>query len=795
MTKGFSLERFFIGSLLSTGFLQPFALAYDAGSGRSAALEEVIVTAQKREQRLQDVPLAVTAVGREMLEDAEVNTIEDLTKVMPAVRLTPDGNTNAGSINMRGIGTNVFSIAIEPNVSVMLDGVVLARNSLANFDFVDIERIEILRGPQGTLFGKNASAGLIHVLTRDPSDDFEARLRYSYEQPETFAGNFSKIQLTGSGALTDTSALRLTGFYKEQAGHYEDIEQDNHNPDSRQFGVRSKLLWRLSERLEARWNLEFVQRKGDSAAVPWISANPQLRERMETIEPSRENIQVRTLGNNRSDSRGNASSLSLDWELDNHVITSLTGHRQATYYSGQSIAALDGKRTDLVTNLSRYDLKTITQELRILSTHSDTLEYTAGALWFDNDISEDFYRDLQDLPAQFAVGNAVPATGQLLPQGLLAGIDGNDGLSAEAWRNSTVTTKNLGIFAEATWHLADDWHLTLGGRYIDEQVDVKLSNASRLSHTNSGAALIEESFPLSSATVSDTTATGKLSVLHNLSDDHNIYASITSGYRGAAFDVIADDAANALRNPVDPEKALSYEIGAKTRWLDNRLSLNLTAFLTTFEDFQAQVRDLTDATSVVAFRLDNAGELKTSGIELEFQYKPAPEWTITGTYLYNEAIFEEFITQCFYGQQPGEAGGRDVDGDGSCDEQDVSGGSLANAPEHSATLSTRYDHYFAGGQSLYGQLSGRYQSQVQFSNEQHPGAIEDAYQLWDLRAGWLGAGAKFEAALYVKNLSDTSYLAVITPLSLVNDRRDYVGFVPASADRTFGLSLAYRWGN
>ena len=167
---------------------------------------------------------------------------------------------------------------------------------------------------------------------------------------------------------------------------------------------------------------------------------------------------------------------------------------------------------------------------------------------------------------------------------------------------------------------------------------------------------------------------------------------------------------------------------------------------------------------------------------------------IYGSLLYNEAEFNEFVTQCFVGQGPNEGGAMDQDDDGACDAQDVSGGALPNAPELSGSVTGRYDYVFGSeGQVLYTQLTARYQSEVQFQADQHPLTTQDGYSIWDLRMGYISTGGRLEIAGYVKNLFQQNYVSAITALSLEDDRRDTTHYLSRDADRMFGLSIAYQW--
>lgn len=764
-------------------------------------IEEVIVTAQHREQRLQDVPMAITALGRELLENNEINTIEDLTKLLPSVTLTPDGTPGGGDIRIRGVGSDIFSAAVEANVLVMLDGVPLARTSQASFDFADIERIEVLRGPQGTLFGKNASAGMIHVITRDPTDEFEARARFSYEQPQDFPGDFMKTQATVSGEIIPGLGLRVTGFHKRSHGIYEDIKRNTELPDSEEYGVRSKLRWDPMDTLTARLNLEFQRRDADFTPVPWRSGNPDFERRVHPIQPNARNRQVKTFNDGRADSEGHAASLTLDWDIGGFTVTSITGLRETGNITLVTIDGLDGERIDLNGQFGETDIKTLTQELRITSPDSGRLEYTAGVLWFDNRVDSEGKQRIEDIPAAFVASGVAPPGSPLpnnLPEDLEGLLDGADGIDLNSGSDVRADTRNLGIFAQGTWHVADRWHLTAGARYLDEEVEATVFHkSSELSHASSGATITSSEFPTRRVSVSDTDVIGRLSLQYDWGAHSVLYGTASTGYRGAAFDLAASigEQQEALEKPVAPETSTNYEMGIKSRLFDDRLELNVTVFLTRFQDFQAQVRDFEDEQETIAvFKLDNAGEMETRGVEVDFRANPIEPLSLFGSFLFNRAVFNEFITQCFSGQGPNERGAIDENGDGTCDAQDVSGGVLRNAPKRSVSLTARYEHTFAGtGHSAYGQITGRWQDEVQDTNEQHPLTIREPFSVWDLRAGWLGPDGRWAVAGYVKNLFGKFYTARLTPISVVNDRRDIAHNIPVDADRVFGLSLEYNW--
>jgi iron complex outermembrane receptor protein len=772
--------------------------AYSSVALAAAQLEEVIVTAQKREQNLQDVPMAITALGRKLLEDNEINNVEDLTKLVPAMRFTPGDDPTNSSIRIRGVGTNVFSVAVEPNVSVVVDEVPLARTSLANFEFADLERVEVLRGPQGTLFGKNSTAGLVHVITRDPAPEFEAFARISYERPQNFPGQLLKSQVGVSGPLTSSLGARITAFKKQINGHLEDVAQGGANlPNSSVSGVRGKLRWDPSDTFDARLGLEYQHSDAQSTPITFRYANPEKAARSPEITYGEKNRKTKTLGTNQADSINQAASLIMNWDLDGFIVTSVTGLRDYEIVRDLTIPDLNGERVDVTRNGGDRTMQTLTQELRLTSTKSSLLEYTVGALWFDNRLTNLFEREVEDIPSN-AVATAVFQDSPTLPPQLV--LLPGESYSQYALNEGRVDTQNLGVFAQATLHISDDINLTAGGRYIYEKLSASGRSVAFTQNDATEINVAESDTSVAETTITDETIIGTMSLSYDWSENRTLYTTVSTGYRGGAFDLADSDLEAAFSDPVDPETVQSLELGSKSRFFDNRLEVNVAVFQSIFKDFQAQIIDVgnsDDPTVLVPstkFRTDNAGELETSGIEIDFKAQPFESLFLLGSLLYNNAEFNEFVTQCFVGQAPGEKGGVDVDNDGSCDLQDVSGGALPNAPKKSVSLSARYEKNFNNFDSHgYIQLGGRWFDDIQFSAEQHPLAIQESYSIWDLRLGWQGMQDRLEISGYVKNLFRQSYVVGFFPLSLVNDRRDIAHFLPMDADRTFGASVSYNW--
>lgn len=782
---------------LCIGLVAQASSAISQEKTRTGQLEEVIVTANKREQNVQDVPMAITAMSRTFLEDNGIGSVEDLAKMVPSVQFETRSDPSTSVIRVRGVGTAVLGIAVESNVSVVVDNVPLARTEMTNFEFADLERIEVLRGPQGTLFGKNSTAGLIHVISRDPASEFEAFTKVDAVAYEAFPGSTVTSHMGVSGPLTDTFSGRLTGFVKRSEGFYIDVLNDNRTgPNNDVWGGRGKLMWSPSDDLLVKFNYETNRAHGATTPITFRSANPDKEAETPEIPYGPENRTTKTFGKDRSNNRSDGYTLSVDWTLGPIVLTSVTGWRDYGLNNNISLPDLEGDSLDVRDIFTRRDTTTFTQELRIAPSEPGALDWTIGALWFDNKTDENVFGHVDNVPAGSLALVGTPAA-PLVPI-LLASPVVVDSVDIETDKTTAAYTENLGVFAQGTWHISDLWHLTAGIRHISERQEAYAYNKDVMTVTGVSAVPVETiSGPISGG-IKDQDFVGTLSVQFDVADDSNLYGTVSTGYRGGAIDLQTppSEYEETFANPVKAETALNFEVGSKSRFFDNMLQLNIAVFRTVFSDFQAQVfvpPSSSDLGGVIRFTVQNAGELQTQGIEIDLQAQPTESLFIAGSFLYNEAIFNDFHPQCFTGQNVGEAGGEDTDGNGTCDTQDASGKPLASAPKLSFSLSTRYSVPLSDTSNGYAQLSGRWQDDVQMNTTQDPLTIQEAYGIWDLRMGWVGLDDRLELSAYVKNLFDQFSTQAMVNLSVVNDRRDIAHFISNDANRQFGISAGYNW--
>jgi iron complex outermembrane receptor protein len=765
-----------------------FEQALAQGRGQ---IEEVIVTANKREQNLQDVPMAISAFSGDQLENYQIGNIEDLTKLVPSLKYIEVDQPSHASLNIRGVGSFVSGPAMEAGVSVVVDEVPVARTEMASFEYSDVERIEVLRGPQGTLFGKNSTAGLVHVISRDPADVFEAHIKALYEDPGELPGYNSKIDFGASGPVTDNLGVRFSGFVRKEEGPYEDVSFDETVPVNLSYGGRLKFVWDASDTLTAKLTLDHQDFDGEAAPVTFASMNEESASKSR-VDFHAENNKAETFGTNESILINSGLGLIVNWERGANLFTSVTGYRDFENSYRLGIPNLTGDRLDVNNSDGIRNITSFTQEFRITSMGGGAIDYTAGVLWFDNDVEDYLYGVVTDIPAELIVTGTAPGFIQYPDLEFLGFVPG-ESFNQKAVQDSDVSTENLGVYGQLTWHMSDAWQLTGGARYINEEVTVSTHLVSEVTQDGTGAPLSEKDLTVAPTSVRDEAVIGTVSLSHDWSDDIKLYSTVSTGYRGRAFDLYATDLQESIDNPIDPETSFNTELGIKTRLFDNSLQLNAAIFKTVFKNFQSQISELVVDGGVPTYknRVESAGELQTAGIEIDIQAKPLESVTVFGSLLYNPTRFNEYTTRCFPGQQPGERGGEDLNDDGKCDQQDVAGEPLGKAPEKSVSLVARYDTELLNGMG-FAQLGGRWQSETKPSNR-NPFGVVDSYTVLDLNLGWRGLDNRFEAVLYIKNLLDEFWVIAKSQLSPAGNRDDIAHFISRDADRTFGVSLGYEW--
>ncbi|MEE4203117.1 MAG: TonB-dependent receptor [Halieaceae bacterium] len=773
MNKGQSQRR--LGWALST-------LAVAVSSTAVAQIEEVIVTAERREQSLQEVPVAVSAFDSGLLNELQINNVSDLEMVSPSLTFTQSTNALNSSANIRGIGTAVFSSAVEPSVSFVVDGVVMARQGQAFTDLIDIERVEVLRGPQSTLFGKNASAGVVSIVTQAPTEEFSGAVDVTAAEMDEYA-----VRATVSGPIASDLGFRLTAFDRRVGGHIKNVFDGTDLNGSDSQGVRGKLQWTPGD---AEFTLigDYSEVDSDCCAFVPVDVESPFLNGVYTgvLNPGEDNRQVTTSAPFQNDSTAGGLSLEANWSVGTHTATSITSWRKWDFINNGDIDSTPdttGQPSQLLApvpvlpqvgtlnlNSGATDINQYSQEFRLASATGEKFEYIVGLYGFRLELDRTFSREIcfVDLAPCPTVIN--PAPGVVLPGRLSGSFNGN------------FENTNLAAFGQGTWHVSEQLSLFAGARFIYE--DLNFDSVRRPVPLNAGDLPLGPFFEEQGG-FDDTAVTGRIGGSYHFSDSTHVYASYNRGYKGPTLDL----AFVTVPDPVDPETSDAFEIGLKSLLLEQTLQLNIALFSSEYRNYQAQGFAVGDEGEIGdgQFVLDNVGEVSSRGIEAEFVYQPNAQFSLRGGVTYADAKIDSFPNaQCF----------NPISQDPDCDPvtrtKDISGGDLVNAPELRANLNARYDFDIeALGLRAFVQAAGRYQSDTQFSLAQNPNTIQDAFTTVDASIGVSDRDERWLLTGFVQNLFDETFANGLLQHPTETATSNIFQFVPKRAERFFGMRLRY----
>lgn len=747
--------------------LQPTIGAQEPDSGQQG-LEEIIVTAQKRAQSLQDVPVSVSVVDGAALERAQAGGIEGIQALVPTLTLRKGTTTANSAVVLRGVGTISFADAAEPAISTVIDGVVYARSGQAFEDLYDIERIEVLRGPQGTLFGKNASAGVLNIITKGPSEEFEATVGISAFEDEEY-----RLRAGISGPITDTLAARLSVSHSEFDGNLTNVFNGKAANGYERDGARLAVDWKPTESFTLRVIGDYAESDDNccAEAIGTLPTGLALQNNLGAATPARDetrkinhNLESKTIG------KTGGISAQIDYDIGDFTLTSITAHREWEsrelregdfMAAGASHVGIFQLHDDGI-----QDWYQLSQELRLTSPAGERLEYQVGVFYYDVEGDRTFTRE------------DITCTASTLPidaTGLRPCAPGASTFATpSATSTSDVQFDNRAVFGQATWKFTDSLRLIAGLRYTEDEVSFRHVRVNTIGNGGPGIAVVPFPAPGGSATNStdETDLSGKAGLQFDLSEDTMTYVTYAQGYKGPAFNVFFNMSANDAQ-PIAAETADSYEIGLKTTLFDRRLSLNAAAFYAKYDNFQANSFRVISGSVVTS--LTNAGSVETSGVELEFIARPTDDLTLSGGIAYADAQIEEFA--CPPGSPP------------TCSSR--KGERLPLAPE--LKLSFVGEYFWRLGTlpfDLFANTQYSWQDEQFSSLGAFPAERIDAYGVWNAGIGVSDKDDRYRLTFVARNIADESYAALITPGGQGGSFR-YI--IPRDADRHFGLDLRVRF--
>lgn len=587
------------------------------------ALEEIVVTATKRVQNLQDVPIAVNAFNADTIEVAGINNAGDLAILTPALNINVNTNPFAARMIIRGVGTAQTDPALEPSVGLFIDGVYLGRTGLGMSDLTDIERIEVLQGPQGTLYGKNTNAGAISVITKKPN--FEKSEGYV----EASVGNYSMNKLTASasGPLTQNLAYRLSGNINQRDGYYDNSAGVDFN-DADDWNIQGKLQWEPTESLSILLSGSRVERDTTCCgadAVQTESVNNELVAQglsPDSNDPYDYNVQSNA--DNRFAMESDLLSMTIDYDAGWGAIKSITAWNDYSYRVDQDP---DRSELDILTlSNDKFSGDSFSQELRFTASPTDNVDYMLGAFYLEQNTKRG-----GDEPFVF-IGDDIITIGsqQDLPFPLPFNFLVQPGDSLTVDINQDAET--IAFFGQGTWHIGDQWHITGGLRWSDEEKKSDLFSqtySTAFSNQVLGASFLDSVSTPIDATLerSSDNVDWMLSAVLDISDDSMVYASAGTGTKSGGFQTVngtADD------REFDDEDTTTYELGIKSTLLDARLRINAAAFYSEIENFQAQRQLETGIGTYVS----NEAKVETSGVDFQVEAAPMPNLVLSAGLLY-----------------------------------------------------------------------------------------------------------------------------------------------------------------
>ncbi len=735
--------------------------------GKKNQLEEIVVTARRRIESLQDVPISVNVVSGNALDLAQENELSRLSKFVPSFRFVDSGSDVARSITIRGVGTNTFSRGVEQSVGTAIDGVVSDTLAASLLDFGDVENIQVLNGPQGMLFGKNASAGLINITTRRPTWDFEAGLNTSWAD-----GNEIKVSGFLSGPLSDTLAGRISFFRNKQDPYIKNLAGRDHN-DRDEWALRSKFEWRPIDELNVLFTYAHSERSPLCCGSPAVEVAEGGIADLAGTPTGPHNDTINNAAESNNVTRLNTYILDANWEIGDYTLSSISAYTDG--YAGADVRLIFPfpSETFLNPNVAVSDTALITQELRLTSPAGEFLEWIAGAYYYDKRESFELKRNTD------AFYLAPPAPGRA------PGQSGFSLTNSVRYLNTSVA-----LFGNLTFNLTDRASITAGARWNYDDVRFRQAvgfNPDVFPNTLPEAA-IQENPSTVDARRDDHGISWRVSGQFDVTEDAMAYASAGQGYKGPAANTLTTGF-RAIEPIIDPEIPTSFEVGVKSEWFDRRLRLNTSVFFTQFRDFQAAATRIDPITENLGFFLANAERLDTHGVELDIVGQPLPNLTLNFVAAYIDATFGKYTgAPCYQGQTADTGCIEDQPGDVA---QDLSGVQLGQSPDWSFTVGGNYWIPITPDVNAFALGSYNWQDTMLAGLTGSPRTRIDSYGLMDLNLGLNGFDGRYSIQVFAKNLFDTFYETGAIPLDVVGINRAHT--LAYTYKRRVGVAVSLRF--
>lgn len=759
-------------------------------------IETIMVTAQKREQSLQDVPIVVTALSEHLLQDTGVSDIKDLQVLTPGLIVVSSSNESTTMARIRGIGTFSENVGLESSVGVVIDGVYRPRNGVAFGDLGELERIEVLKGPQGTLFGKNTSAGVINVMSKRPSFDFESQL-------ELTGGNHGVKEGSASinGPLTKSLAGRLYVAARERDGFLdvstgEGPRTETEDNDRNMKTARGQLLLQPSEAVDIRLIGDYTERDEHCCAAVQTITGPRgpLVDSLATdagvmnpADPFARDAFTNRSTRQQVDDMGIAAEI--NWRLKalgGATVTSITAWRDWESMAGQDT---DISSADIIYRDDDGDFASafeqLSEEVR-LAGEAGRLNWLVGAFYASEDLTShngQIYGN--DFRAYFA-GVSSPAVINSLPANAYpANLGSRDLYEQEASTWALFTNNNI--------RLTDALELTLGARYTNESKD--LDTQYRNDHGGVGcAALRARTLPAgfyslgcaafadpvfnsvdTRQSIDESEWSGTAKLAYRFTDQAMAYASYARGYKAGGFNLDRERLGTPpFATPTsvivdsdtsfDPEIADSYELGVKTQWLDSSLLLNATAFYQEYSGYQL------NAFNGVSLVVSSIPKVTSEGVDADFVwFTPLEQLSLQGGVTYADTKYGDFVPPPSAPLLPNNQ--------------------MSFAPQWSGSLSVTFEQPIGSHWIWRTNVGAKYTSEYNAGSDLNPVKNQDALTLLNARTGFGAADQRWMVEAWAQNLTDENYYQIVFDQPLQTG--SYTAWL--GAPRLYGVTARFKF--
>ncbi len=784
-------------------------------------LEEVIVTAQKRAQSLQDVPISVQAFSGEKLAESGIKDVFDLQVNAPGLTVDQNQNATTSNFSIRGIGTGGNNFGFESAVGLYVDGVYRSRQSSMINQLVDVQSVDILRGPQGTLFGRNTLAGAIQFTTVRPDHENTGFV-------EVTAGNYDLLNVSGAAsfsAIEDVLAFRVTGFSSERDGTFDNIAEGGGGGtinDRDRYGFRAQALWTPTDDLNVLVIADYAELDEVCCGFSILYDNNRVDQRtgiLGSTDSVIEDFGGTFVSENRvfddiqatnfdpeSSSEDSGISVQVDWDVNEFTVTSITAYREF-----ESFDRIDADFSDLdaLTDQNDAEQDQFSQEVR-LSFIGEKLNYVIGANYFEQTLESEstlFFGEDTELIAAFS--NGILPDSPLYPIVFGGKFFPSDGFARDFNKQEH---ESWAVFGQFDYALTDKLTLTAGLRYSEEEKELTAVyvDSGDEGHPTGGeyqgflgafaATARRDNIPNADedGKISEDQTTGTVKLSWFMTDDIMLYGSYSTGYKAGGTNT--DRINIAFDQTFDAETSESYEIGIKSEFPDQGLRLNVAVYSTTIDDQQVGSFNGTD------FNVQNAAAAESKGIEIDVLWQATETTTVTFAYSYIDAKRDEFEKGNCWDASPfrtgvADPGARVLNEDGStrpaetqqeaydavvCDR---SGSRLSINPEDKLILGVRQDYALSDSMLGYGLFEYSYTGDMELLPSTDPLGVQDSYWAANLRLGVLFENYDTELTFWGRNITDEDWVGIAFTAPLQDGKIGAYGREP----RTYGVTINKRF--